>query len=174
MADETTVDTSVDNVDYKSMYEEMKAEYSKVKVSLDRASSEVADYKRKERDRMTEDEKKTLEAEEREKYYKELERKLAISEYANELDDIKDEKVKTQIVELLVDGKIVDALKMHKDFRAKDRVEIEKDIKAELMKQNPQSAASSGKPAKTKDEIMAIQDTAARQKAIAENLNLFQ
>ena len=170
-ATETTTETAVD---YKAEFEKMQAEYSKLKTSFDKASSDVADYKRKERERMSEDEKKTAEAEERERHYKELERRIALADYANELDDISDAKIKGEIAELFADGKIVEAMKKHKEYRAKDRDELKKSIKAELMKENPQATAASGKPAKTKDEIMAIKDAEERQRAIAENIALFQ
>ena len=43
------------------------------------------------------------------------------------------------------------------------------------MKKNPQPNAQGGNATyKTKDEILAIKDTATRQKAIAENITLFQ
>jgi hypothetical protein len=153
----------------------MQAEHAKIKASFDKASSEVADYKRKERERMSDDEKKKSESEERERYDADLERRLALVDYSSELDDITDAKAKDKIVELFADGKIVDALKEFKKYRAKDKVDMEKRIKDELMKTNPQSNPQSNSVTyKTKDEILAIKDTALRQKAIAENLNLFQ
>ena len=97
-----------------------------------------------------------------------------MSDYSAELDDVTDGKIKNDIAELLAEGKIVEALKKFKEFRVKDRAEMEKRIKAELMKQNPQASAQTANPtAKTKAEILAIADIAERQKAIAENLHLF-
>lgn len=176
MAETETVETTATpEVDYKAKFEEMEAQYAKVKSSFDKASSEVAEFKRKERERMSEDEKKTAEDAEKEAYYKGIERKLSLAEYAAELDYIADTKTKAAIIELLVDGKIVEALAKHKEWRTKDRAEMEKTIRTELLKENPQpSASSSTATAKTREEIMAIKDTAARQKAIAENLSLFQ
>ncbi len=176
MAEETknTTTETTDTTDYKAEFERLQAEHAKMKSSFDKASSEVADYKRKERERMSEDEKKAATDAEREEYYKGLERRLALSDYSAELDDVSDNKLRTEIVELFADGKIVDALKKFKEFRAKDRAEMEKRIKAELMKQNPQPSAQNANPtAKTKSEIMAIVDAEERQKAIAENIHLF-
>lgn len=175
MAEETTT-TTTETIDYKAEFEKMQNDYAKLKSNFDKTSSEVADYKRKERERMSEDEKRSAENAERETYYKELERKLAMKDYADELSDIADTKTKDNIVSLFADGKIVEALKAFKDFRAKDRVEMEKKIKAELLQQNPQANPQNGGKTtyKTKDEIMAIKDTATRQKAIADNITLFQ
>ena len=177
MAEETTTTTAtetVDNTDYKAEFERLQGEHAKMKASFDKASSEVADYKRKERERMSEDEKKAATDAEREAHYKELERRLALSDYSSELDDVADAKSRNEIVELFADGKIVEALKKFKAFRAKDREDMEKRIKDELMKQNPSSTAGSGTaPAKTKAEIMAIADAEERQKAITENIHLF-
>lgn len=169
---ETTQNAEI--TDYKAEFERMQGEYEKLKRSFDTASSDVAEYKRKERARMTEDEQKAAADAEREAHYKDLERRIAMSDYSAELDDIADSKARTEIVEFLADGKIVDALKKFKEFRAKDRTEMEKRIKADLMKQNPEFSASNGTgSAKTKEEIMAIKDAAERQKAISENPHLF-
>ena len=138
---DTATTETTDTTDYKAEFERLQAEHAKMKSSFDKASSEVADYKRKERERMSEDEKRAASEAEREEYYKGLERRLALSDYSAELDDIGDAKAKSQIVELFADGKIVEALKSFKDFRAKDRAEMEKRIKADLMKQNPQPTA---------------------------------
>lgn len=176
MAEENKNNTTetTDTTDYKAEFERLQAEHAKMKSSFDKASSEVADYKRKERERMSEDEKKAAADAEREAHYKDLERRIALSDYSAELDDVADAKARTEIVELFADGKIVEALKKFKEFRAKDRTEMEKRIKADLMKQNPQPAAQNGTAtAKTKADIMAIVDAEERQKAIAENIHLF-
>lgn len=169
---ETTENTEI--TDYKSAYESLQSEHARTKASLDRASSDVAEYKRKERERMSEDEKKAAADAEREAHYKDLERRIALSDYSAELDDVADAKARTEIVELFADGKIVEALKKFKEFRVKDRAEMKKQIQAELMKQNPQPAAQGGVGTKTKSEILAIKDVAERQKAIADNIHLFQ
>ena len=43
----------------------------------------------------------------------------------------------------------------------------------ELMQKNPQPSAQGGKPKKTAEEIMQIVDPVERQRAIAENIELF-
>jgi hypothetical protein len=174
MADENKTPETTE-VDYKAEFEKMQSDYSKLKGSFDKTSSELADYKRKERERMSDDEKHKAEAEEREQYYKGLERRLAIADYEAELDDVTDIKVKREIAELFADGETVKAMAKHKEFRKKDRGDLKKQIQDELMKKNPQPNPQSGNATyKSKDEIMAIKDTATRQKAIADNINLFQ
>ena len=174
MAEETTTKTTETEVDYKAKLEEMEAKYSSLKTSFDKTSSENADYKRKERERLTDEERIKAERAEQDAKYAELEKRLALRDYADELDDVTDKATQTQIVELLADGKIKEALKKFKEFRVKDRAEIEKRVKAELLKQNPQpNAQTTGGGYKSREEIMAIQDAQARQQAIAENLTLF-
>ena len=130
--------TPNNEVDYKAEFEKMQAEYTKLKTSFDKTSTEVADFKRKERERMTEDEKRQAEIKEREAYYKELERKNALRDFADEIADISDSAERTAIASLFADGDIIGALKKFKEWRVKEKGEMEKRIKAELMRSNPQ------------------------------------
>ena len=127
-------------------------------------------------DKLTEEEKAQIELAKREKYYKTLEKENARNKYITKLGKtIKDEKVLNEIADLYADGDYASAIDKQNEYLAKYHGELEKTIKAELLKQNPQPTAQSGNNSyKTKDEIMAIKDTATRQKAIADNLNLFQ
>lgn len=175
MAEETKTPETTPEVDYKAEFEKMQSDYAKLKTSFDKASSDIADYKRKERERMSDDEKNKAEADEREKHYKELERRIAIADYEAELDDVTDAKIKREIAELFADGETTKAMAKHKEFRIKDREELKKQIKDDLMKKNPQhNPQNPNTTYKTKDEILAIKDTQTRQKAIADNINLFQ
>ncbi len=175
MAEETkTTETVESTVDYKAEFEKMQADYAKLKTNFDKTSSEVADYKRKERERMTEDDKRKAEMEEREAYYKELERKNALRDYADELDDITDKKTRDSIINLFADGDVIAALKKFKEHRVKERSEYELKLKSFDMQNNPQATAQNGGGvSKTKDEIMAIKDPVLRQQEIAKNINLF-
>lgn len=172
MAEEQKQSTN-DTVDYKAKYEEMQSNYDKLKSNFDKTSSEVADYKRKEKERMSDDERKQAESEEKEKRYAELEKQIAIRDYADELDDIADKTVKDKIVQSFAEGDIKGALKAFKAWRVSYKAELEKTIKAELMKDNPQATAQGGKSTKTKEDIMKIKDPVERQKEIAKNLHLF-
>ncbi len=175
MAEVTTTNTTTPNIDYQAEYEKMQGELAKLKSANDKLSSENAEQKRKERERMTAEEKANAEREEEKAKYAELEKKLALRDYADELDDFQDKKSVTEICELLANGKIKEALSKEKQLRVKERTELEKKIRAELLKQNPQPTAQlSGGGYKSKAEILAIKDVQERQKAIAENITLFQ
>lgn len=127
-------------------------------------------------DKLTEEEKKQLEIEEREKYYKQLEKENARNKYLTKLSkSIKDETVLNEIADLYAEGDFATAIDKQNEYLTNYHSELEKTIKADLMKQNPQANPQNGKSTpKTKDEIMAIKDPATRQQAIAENITLFQ
>ena len=127
-------------------------------------------------EKLTEEEKVQIELAKKEEYYKALEKENARNKYITKLGkSIKDEKVLNEIADLFAEGDFITAIDKQNEYLAKYHGELEKTIKAELLKQNPQPTAQSGNNSyKTKDEIMAIKDTATRQKAIADNLNLFQ
>lgn len=176
MADETTTKTTetTETIDYKAKFEELEGKYSNLKTSFDKTSSENAEYKRQARERMTEEDKFKAEREEEKQRYAELEKRLALRDYADELDDYADKNAVSEICQLLADGKIKEALSKQKALRVKERAELEKKIKAELLKENPQpNAQSSGGGYKSASDIMAIKDSQERQKAIAENSHLF-
>lgn len=166
--------TQQPEVDYKALYEETQANYTKLKTSFDKTSTEIADFKRKERERMSEEEKKQAEWQEREAYYKELERKNALREYADELSDISDAKQKESISTMFADGDVLGALKLFKEWRAKQVSEIEKNVRAELLKQQPEPTPQGIRSTKTKQEILAVSDPLERQRLIAENIELFK
>lgn len=127
-------------------------------------------------DKLTEEEKTQLELAKREEYYKQLEKENARNKYIAKLGKtIKDEKVLNEVADLYADGDFSSAIDKQNEYLAKYHSELEKTIKANLMQQNPQPNAQNSKTTyKTKDEIMAIKDTATRQQAIADNITLFQ
>ena len=127
-------------------------------------------------DKMNEEDKAKLEQERREEYYKQLEKENNRNKYITKLGKtIKDEKVLNEIADLYADGDFATAIDKQNEYLANYHSEMEKEIKANLMKQNPQATAQSGgNVAKTKDDIMAIKDPIERQQAIAENIKLFQ
>lgn len=61
-----------EELDYKALYEQEKAEREKIKQSFDKASSETAEYKRKLSERLTKEEADKLAQEEREKAIAEM------------------------------------------------------------------------------------------------------
>ena len=127
-------------------------------------------------DKLTEEEKAQIELAKKEEYYKQLEKENNRNKYLTKLGKtIKDEKVLGEIADLYADGDFATAIDKQNEYLSKYHSELEKTIKADLMNQNPQPTAQSGNNTyKTKDEILAIKDTATRQQAIADNLTLFQ
>lgn len=174
MADEKTTTSTEQAVDYKAKFEEMQDAYSKLKSANDKTSSEVAEYKRKERERMTEDERRKTEMDESNARYEAMAKELSVYKYSAKLSvAIKDEKAVAEIANLYAEGNLEKAIEKQNAYFAKREQELETKIKAELMRTNPQATAQSGEKALTKADIMAIKDPAERQKAIADNLNLF-
>ena len=147
-------------------------------VSVGKYNSAIAerdDFKAKYTATLSDAQKAEQEAAEREMRYKEIEKTNAIYRYTDKLSStIKDKAKLTEIATLMAEGKFDEAIDKQNTYLATERAELEKTIKDDLMKKNPQPAAQGGTVYKTKDEIMAIKDTQARQKAIAENMNLFQ
>ena len=127
-------------------------------------------------EKLTEEEKAQIELARREEYYKELEKENNRNKYIAKLGKtIKDEKVLQEIANLYADGDFSTAIDKQNEYLAKYHGELEKTIKADLMKQNPPATPQGSKTTyKTKDEILAIKDTAIRQQAIADNITLFQ
>lgn len=139
-------------------------------------TAERDDYKAKYTDTLTEAQKAEQANIERENRYKEIEKQNSIYRYTEKFSStIKDKTILTEVATLMADGKFEEAIDKQNAYLATENAEMEKRIKDELMKQNPQANPENPKLTyKTKDEIMAIKDTATRQKAIAENMNLFE
>ena len=175
MADETkTATESTSEVDYKAQYEEMQALYAKLKTANDKTSSENAEYKRKERERMTEDERRKTEMEENNARYEAAVNELSVYKYTAKISaTVKDEKVATEIATLFAEGNLEKAIDKQNAYFEKYTKELETKIKAELMQTNPQATAQSGSKTMTTADILAIKDPVERQEAIAKNINLF-
>lgn len=167
--------TAQQEVDYKALYEQSQSDLTKYKSSIDRLAGENADYKRKERERMSEEEKSKAEMQEKEAYYKKLEKENALHRYSAKFaKTIQDETVVSEIASLYAEGKVDEAIDKQNEYFIKQRAELEKTIKADLMRENPQPQPITGGATMTKDEIMAIKDPIARQSEIAKNINLFK
>ena len=69
--------------DYKSMYEQLQSEFTRIKSANDKLSSENADYKRSERERMTEEQKRNADIAEKEKSVSENDEKSLIKTALN-------------------------------------------------------------------------------------------
>lgn len=175
MAEEKNATPTEETVDYKAKFEEMSLAYEKLKTANDKTSSEVADYKRRERERMGAEEKAKAESAEREEYYKALEKENAQHRYTAKFSGlIKDSKTLTELAKLMAEGEYDKAIELQVSYLTKQRTELEKEIRAELLRQNPQPSPENGSKTYTKAEIMAISDAEQRQRLIAEHIDLFR
>lgn len=138
MADEVKTNTNGE-VDYKALYEQSQGDLARYKSSIDKLTGENAEYKRKERERMTDEDKRNAELAEREKRYAEIERENALYKYKASLGSIiKDEKVLAEVAECYANGDIAMAIGKQNAYILKAQGELEKTIRAELLKENPQ------------------------------------
>ena len=169
LADIESVIASMKLVDLSSGEYVSKGKLTDYETRMKKAEKALAD-------KLTEEEKQQLELAKREEYYKALEKENARNKYITKLGKtIKDDKVLNEIADLYADGDYVTAIEKQNEYITKYHSELEKTIKADLMKQNPQAMPKNdGATYKTKDEIMAIKDTAIRQQAIADNIDLFK
>lgn len=151
-------------------------EVNRLKTQLSKANSEAAEYKRKLQDKMTADEKARADAEEaarkKDEELDELRNYKAINiQKTHYLAMGYDEALAEATAKAVVEGDTATQFANEKAFlEAHD-----KSVLAGAVKTTPAPPAGStdSKPAKTKEEIMAIADTAERQAAIAANPELF-
>lgn len=150
-------------------------ELTKLKNMLNKASSEAADYKKQLRQKLTDEEAKAAaDKEERERILnenQELHKKIAISENISALVGLGyDTELATQTAEAMFNGDMKTVITNQKSF-----LELrEKEIRADEMYNTPKPVGGqSGKTPMTREDIMKITDTEARQQAIAENPDLF-
>ena len=169
---ETTETTVTDNTpstdELMAQIAQLTADRDKYKSANDKLSKENAEAKRKERDRMTEEEKQSeaqrLRDEELEATKAELNRMKAIGAYKS----ISSEKVVENLIEA-VSNADHNAIAKIFDEEIEARVKAEK---TEWLKSRPQANAGAYS-SMTKEQIMAIPDRNERIRAIAQNQNLF-
>lgn len=156
-------------------YTDRSDEVEKYKNALSKANSEAAEWKRKDRERMSAEEKTKAEQEE------------AFSAMKKELETLRNEKLSAQykgrLVEMGFSGELADRgaanlIKGEMDDFFTALAEFlkahDKEAGVQAMKDMKRPPAGSAGGAMTKDEIMAIRDPIARQNKIKENLSLFQ
>ena len=119
------------------------------------AISERDDYKTKYTEKLSEVEKAELANAEREQEYKAIKRENSINRYEKKLSSsVKNEQIRNEIAVLMADGKYDEAIDKQNAYLATETAEIEKRIKDELMKQNPQAqAGNDGAGAITKEQF---------------------
>lgn len=119
-------------------------------------------------EKLTDEEKAKAEQEERERYYADLERQLAISKYEKSLDFLGDASLISEVANLYAEGNIIEATKKISDFKAKSDIALEKKVRTENMQKNPEGSAQvdSGVMTKEKLKTLSLQE---KQKFYSEN-----
>ncbi len=149
------------------------AEIDRLKNALSKSNSEAADYKKQLREKMSADEIKAKEdAEKQAKLqsdYDALVRKVSISENKAKLLGLGyEDKLATETAEAMIDGNLDKVFANQK----KHLEAVEKKIREDVLLDTPKPEGGSGKPKSAKD-ILNIADSEERQRAIAENIELF-
>lgn len=169
---ETTETTVTDNTpstdELMAQIAQLTADRDKYKSANDKLSKENAEAKRKERDRMTEEEKlaeaQRIRDEEFEAIKAENNRMKAIGAYKS----MSSEKVVENLIEAVSNA---DHNAIAKIFDSEIEARV-KTAQTEWLKSRPQANVGSYS-AMTKEQIMAIPDREEKLRAIAQNQNLF-
>lgn len=147
------------------------------KSKYDAVIGERDDFKTKYTEKLSEVEKAELANAEREERYKAIERENSINRYEKKLSSsVKDESIRNEIAILMADGKYDEAIDKQNAYLATETAEIEKRIKDELMKQNPQAqAGNDGAGTITKEQFdqMTVAERTKLYKEQPEKYNEF-
>ena len=139
------------------------------------AISERDDFKTKYTDTLTEAQKAEQENIERENHYKAIEKQNSVYRYTEKLSSsIKDKTVLTEVATLMADGKFDDAIDKQNAYLALATAELEKQIKDDLMKQNPQAQAQNGGAGSITKEQFDAMGVAERTKLYKEQPELYK
>ncbi len=154
-----------DTTDYKALYEQSQADYAKLKSSFDKTSSEISALKKERQERMSDEEKRNQELADREEHYKAIERENAVYKYKASLSgQITDPKVLQDVAELYANGEISKAIEKQNAYLEQAHKELEKRIKADLLKENPQPTPANGDPQKSFGEMTLDERISLKQK----------
>lgn len=147
------------------------------KSKYDAVIGERDDFKTKYTEKLSEVEKAALANAEREQKYKAIERENSINRYEKKLSSsVKNEEIRNEIAVLMADGKFDEAIDKQNAYLATETAEIEKRIKDELMKQNPQAQAgndSAGTITKAQFDQMTVAERTKLYKEQPEKYNEF-
>lgn len=155
---------------------EERAKAQKFKSSFDKASSEAAEFKKQLRAKLTEDEQKQLEIEEEKakqaEYIKELETFKKMSDATTRYMTVvcMSADLAKEAAQAEIDG---DMDRLTEVYR-KHNETVKKQMETDFLKGRPPINNGSNGSAITKESILAIKDPVERQKAIAENIELFE
>lgn len=129
-------DTNSGAIDYK-------AEYEKMKRLKDQYSKESSDWKNKYNSTLSEAEKSKIAMEEREAYYKGIEREYNLGRITNGLSkSIANEDVVKNIASKMLEGDNISAIKELNKYLETHDAEVEKRITEKLLRDNPTPPAS--------------------------------
>lgn len=150
-----------------------KAESAKLKSANDKLSKESAEYKRQQRATMSAEEQKNAEIEEKikmlteraEQAEKENNHNKAVAAYKN----LSDETTIEQLIDAISDADHTAIA----TIIANEKQKAVKEAQAEWLKSRPQISSGVGN-SMTREQIMSIKDASERQRAIAQNLELFK
>lgn len=151
-----------------------ESELTKMKNAFNKASSEVADYKKRLQEKQSDEEKKASEQAELLEQLRleneEFKKQSAIAQNKAQFAALGlEDELAASSAEALYGGDMKVVFDNLRSFKA----ELEKGIRADVMKNTPTPPAGGGSTAMTKDEIMNIRDSEERQLAIAEHPELF-
>lgn len=158
-----------------SEIDRLKADNQKQKDLITKYTGEISSLKKAQNASLSEADRKTKEQEETladlQEKYNELLKKSTIANYASKFIALGyDEEMATESASALLDNDVDKFFENSAKFKAN----LEKQFKAEVVKATPKPDSKGGVHApKTKEDIMKIKDASERQKAIAENLDLF-
>lgn len=141
------------------------------KDTFDKKASEAAALAKEKRERMSEEEKRDEELAQLRERNTELERTVSITSYKAKFCSMGyDDTLAEDTAKAWADGNMDKVLANQQAFLNA----YEKKVKAGMLGAMPTPPAGSGTSTKTKQEIMAIKDTAERQREIAAHPELFQ
>ena len=146
------------------------------------SKGKLSDYERRMKEaekklaeKLTDEEKAQAELAKREEYYKALEKENAMHKYTSKLGKtIKDEAVLKEIAGLYADGDFAKAIDKQNEYLAKQYSEMEKNIKADLLKANPTPTPDSGKSGAITQEKFNAMGVQERSKLLNENPELYK
>lgn len=155
-------------------YDDHSAEVERYKNAASKASSEAAEYKRRHKELLSEEDKKKVE---RDEEFNRINEELTTLKKERDVSKLKskylslgyDEKLAEETALAVFEGNTEKMFENQQKFIA----ERDKAMKVERLKQTPKPAAGDGSTAITKAEIMKIRDATERQAMISENLELF-
>ena len=131
------IDTLLKDRKFADLSEGQYISLGKHNAEVKSLTEERDDYKTKYLGKLSDEEKREAEIAEREKYFKQLERTNNVNEYAKKLSHIRDEKTRSEIAELLADGKTFEAIEKQNEYQATKETQLRETIKQELLSSNP-------------------------------------